>query len=41
MYRLRADAAFSYLHAQGLGIYLKNVVMYTVNKKASLWMPTG
>ena len=33
----RADAAFSYLHAQGLGIYLKNVVMYTVNKNASLW----
>lgn len=32
-----AEAAFSYLHVQGLGIYLKNVVMYTVNKNASLW----
>jgi hypothetical protein len=33
----RADAAFAYLHAHGLGIYLKNVVMYTVNKNATLW----
>ena len=34
---LRADAAFTYLHAQGLGIYLKNIVMYTFNKNAVMW----
>ena len=33
----RADAAFTYLHTHGLGIYLKNIVMYTFNKNAAMW----